>query len=55
VIVEVDGEREEREYPVDRLRFKKKQRKDNVKLTAAEMKELKALEDREGKSKLDDN
>lgn len=53
VLVEVDDEKELREYRADQLKFKPKRRKD-VKLSAAELKELAALEDRGGKSKIDD-
>ena len=53
VLVEVNDEKELREYQVDQLKFKPKRRRD-VKLTAEEMKELAALEDRGGKSKIDD-
>ncbi len=53
VIVEVNDEKEIREYRVDELKFKPKRRKD-VRISKEEMAELKALEDREGKSKLDD-
>ncbi len=54
VIVEVNDEKEIREYKVDELKFRPKRRRDNVKLTPEELKELKALEDKEGKSKIDD-
>ena len=54
VTVDVDDEKELREYKPEQLRFKPKRRKD-VKLSAEEMKELAALEDRGGKSKFDDN
>ncbi|MGN0141076.1 MAG: stage 0 sporulation family protein [Roseburia sp.] len=54
VLVEVDDEKELREYKVEQLRFKPRRRKDNVKLSAQEMKELAALEDKGGKSKIDD-
>lgn len=53
VIVEIDDEKEIREYKVDQLHFKPKRRKDHMKLSAEEMKELSALEDK-GKSKIDD-
>jgi len=52
VIVEVEDEKEIREYKVDQLRFKPKRKKEHVKLSAEEMKELSALEDK-GKSKID--
>ena len=54
VIVELDDEKEIRDYRVDQLKFKPKRRRDNVKLSAKEMKELEALEDKGGKSKIDD-
>ena len=54
VTVEVGDEKELREYKPEQLRFKSRRRKD-VKLSAEEMKELAALEDRGGKSKFDDN
>ena len=53
VLVEVNDEKELREYQADQLKFKPKRRRD-VKLTAEEMKELAELEDRGGKSKIDD-
>ena len=53
VIVEIEDEKEIREYKVDQLRFKPKRKRDNVKLSPEELKELSALEDK-GASKLDD-
>lgn len=53
VIVETDDEKEIREYKVEQLRFKPKRRKEHLKLSAEELKELSALEDK-GKSKIDD-
>ncbi len=54
VIVELDdGEKEIREYKTDELRFKPKKRKNNEKVNDAELKELEALEKREGGSKID--
>ena len=44
VIVENGDEKEIQEYPVDELRFKRRQKKDKVKLSAEEMKELEKLE-----------
>lgn len=58
VLVDTDDEKEIIEYPVDRLRFKRRHRKDKVDLNDAELKEaekLEKLEKQEGKSKLDDN
>lgn len=55
VLVEVDDEKELREYHVDQLKFKPRKKKER-KLSAQEMKELSALEDGKSgaKSKLDD-
>lgn len=53
VIVEIEDEKEIREYKVDQLRFKPKRKRDNIKLSQEELKELSALEDKGG-SKLDD-
>lgn len=53
VIVEIDDEKEAREYKVKELKFRPRRRRD-VKISAAEMKELAALEDNGGKSKIDD-
>lgn len=47
-------EKEIREYPVKRLKFRAKRRKEKVNVDA-ELKQLEALEKREGKSKLDNN
>ena len=54
VILEVNDEKEIREYKVDELKFRPKRRRDNTKISAEEMKKLKALEDNGGKSKIDD-
>lgn len=53
VIVEVNDEKEAREYKVKELKFRPRRRRD-VKVSAAELKELAALEDNGGKSKIDD-
>ncbi len=56
VIVTVDGdEKEIREYKVNQLKFRPKRRKEKVNINDAELKQLEALEKKEGKSKLDDN
>ena len=56
VIVMVNGdEKEIREYKVDQLRFRPKKKKERVNINDAELKQLEALEKKEGKSKLDDN
>ena len=47
-------EKEIREYPVESLKFRPKRRKERVSVDA-ELKQLEALEKREGKSKLDNN
>ena len=52
VKVDVNGEKELREYKASQLKFKPRKRK--VKVSAEEIKKLSVLEDREGKSKLDD-
>lgn len=54
VIVEVNDEKELHEYKVKELKFRPRKRRDSVKLSAQELKELSALEDKGGKSKLDD-
>lgn len=53
ILIEVDDEKEIREYKVNELRFRPKRRRDHAKLSPEELKELSALEDK-GKSKLDD-
>lgn len=59
VIVEIDDEKEIREYKVEQLKFKKRHRRDrNESISVDELKELEKLEKQEkqeGKSKLDDN
>ena len=56
VIVNLDNdEKEIRDYKVSELKFRPRKRKNDVKLTKQEMKELAALEKGEGVSKLDDN
>ena len=53
VVVEIEDEKEAREYKVKELKFRPRRKKD-VKLSSSEMKELAALEDSGGKSKIDD-
>ena len=53
VTVDVGDEKELREYKPEQLRFKPRRKKD-VRLSAEEMRELAALEDRGGRSKFDD-
>ena len=53
VVVMVNkDEKEIREYPVDQLKFRPRRKKDKVKVNDRELKELEALEKKEGKSKL---
>ena len=55
VIVTINNdEKEIRDYKVDQLKFRPKRRRERVNMDA-ELKQLEALEKREGKSKLDDN
>ena len=54
VLIEVNDEKEIREYKVEQLKFRPRKRKENMKLSKEELKELSALEDKGGKSKLDD-
>ncbi len=57
----MDVEKEIRDYKVEQLKFKPRRRKENgklssenLKLTPEELKELSALEDQGGKSRIDD-
>ena len=55
VVVTVNGdEKEIREYKVDQLKFRPRG-KGKMSISDAELKQLEALEKKEGKSKLDDN
>ena len=54
VIVDVDNEKEIREYKVSELKFKTKRRKEKINISDEELKQLEVLERKEGKSKLDD-
>jgi len=56
VVVTVDGDNKEiREYKVNQLRFRPKRKREKVSVNDAELKQLEALEKKEGKSKLNDN
>lgn len=56
VVVTLDNdEKEIREYPAAELKFKPRRKKKDVRLSKEEMKELRALEEKNGASKLDDN
>ena len=48
-----DGEKEIREYKIDELKFKPKKRRNSDKVNDKELKELEALEKKEGGSKID--
>ena len=52
-ILIADDEKEIREYHVDRLKFKSRDRKDNQKLSKEEMEQLKLLEKQAEGTKLD--
>lgn len=54
VLIEIDDEKELRDYKVEQLKFRSRRRKDNIRLSAEELKELSALEDEGGKSRIDD-
>ena len=54
VVVEVNDEKEIQEYSVDELKFRPRKRKEKMKISKEELKELEGLEDKEGTSKLDD-
>lgn len=59
VIVTINDEKEIREYKVDELKFKTRRKREKIKLSAEELKELEVLEKEERReervSKLDDN
>ena len=55
VVTLENDDKEIREYKVDELKFRPRKRKNDVRLSKEEMKELAALEKNEGASKLDDN
>lgn len=54
VLVDVDDEKELKEYPAKQLKFKPKKKKEKVNIADKELKQLEALERKEGKSKLND-
>ncbi len=54
VLVEVNDEKEIREYKASELKFKRRRRHDNERINDEELKALEALERKEGKSKIDD-
>ena len=54
VIVEVGDQKESRDYPVAKLKFKRKKKHEKVDLSDKELKKLEQLEKQDGKSKFDD-
>lgn len=54
VIIEINDEKEIREYKVEQLKFKPKRRREALNINDEELKALEALERQEGKSKFDD-
>ena len=48
VVVEINDEKEIRDYKADELKFRPRKKKEKIKLTKEELKELEALEDKEG-------
>lgn len=55
VIIDVDNEKEIREYKVEQLRFRRKHKHNKVDVADEELKALEKLEKEEPKSKLEDN
>ena len=55
LLVDINDEKELKEYKIEELKYKPHKKKDKVKLSAEEMKALAELEKNEEKSKLDDN
>ena len=55
VLIDVDNEKELREYKVEQLRFRRKHRHNKVDVADEELKSLEKLEREEPKSKLEDN
>jgi len=53
VLVDVDGEKEIRDYPVSQLKFRPRRKKEKIKVEDKELKELEALEKKEGKTRKD--
>lgn len=54
VIVEVGDQKESRDYPVSKLKFKRKRKHEKVDFNDKELKKLEQLEKQDGKSKFDD-
>lgn len=49
IIVDIDGEKEVREYPVSQLKFRSRHKKEKMTVEDKELRELEALEKKEGK------
>ncbi|MFV0465821.1 MAG: stage 0 sporulation family protein [Lachnospiraceae bacterium] len=54
IIIEINDEKEIREFKISELKFKPKRKKEKMNLSQKELKELEALEDHGGKSRIDD-
>lgn len=54
IIVDIDGEKEAREYKADQLKFRARRKKEKISVDDKELKELEELEKKEGKSKKDE-
>ena len=54
VLIEINDEKEIREYKVEELKFKPKRRRENLNINDAELRALEALEKNDSKSKFDD-
>ncbi|MDE7430846.1 MAG: stage 0 sporulation family protein [Lachnospiraceae bacterium] len=54
VLVDINDEKELREYKVNELKFRRKRRNETIHINDEELKALEALERKEGKSKIDD-
>lgn len=54
IIVEINDEKEIRDYKVEQLKFKPKRRRETLKINDEELRALEALERQEGKSRFDD-
>jgi cell fate regulator YaaT (PSP1 superfamily) len=55
LLVDINDEKELKEYKIEELKYKPHKKKDKIKLSEEEMKALAELEKNEEKSKLDDN
>lgn len=55
LLIEINDEKELREYKIEELKYKPHRKKEKVTISAEEMKALEELEKKEEKSKLDDN